>query len=233
MPLLVIEKLSKDLGAFSLSKVSFAISPGEIVGIVGPNGSGKTTLLNLIGGSLLPDSGSVYLDGRNILKLPQHRLVTAGLGRVFQNPRVVSTLTVEQNVALGLYWRDKVGLKRDYEIDEILHAYGLVKLRRERPSSLTFFELRRLELARLQATRSRVWLLDEPTSGFSESETIQFLDLISRQKDDAHALLMVEHDVNLVESLCETVVALEAGAIVFQGPTQDWLKGLHTKRERD
>lgn len=216
--LLRVEAVSKRLSpSFALHAISFEVKPAEAVGLLGPNGSGKTTLLDLLCGLSTPDSGAIRLDGEDLALLHPAVLISRGVVRIFQEPRCLENRNVYENVELGAYWRDKRGRRVMSEVWRVLDLLGLREKQEYLPKSLSFFELRKLELARAMLAHPRVCLIDELTSGFSEAERRSFLPYVGNLKAQGISLILVEHDLTLVERLCDSVVVLDAGEIAFAG----------------
>ncbi|MFJ9041382.1 ATP-binding cassette domain-containing protein [Streptomyces sp. NPDC102406] len=196
-----------------LRGVDITVPPGRIVAVVGPNGAGKSTLFHCLAGTLRPDAGRVRLGERDITALPAHARTRLGVARTFQEPAVFPSLTVAENIRVGA----EQGRVRDPDATRGLLA--LLGLRGEqRASALPTGTLRRVELARALAGRPHTVLLDEPAAGLDDAEAASLARLLRALAADGTALLVVEHDMDLVADLADTVHVLAAGAVVASGP---------------
>jgi branched-chain amino acid transport system ATP-binding protein len=202
--------------------VSLALEPGEIGGLIGPNGAGKTTLFNVITRLYKPDSGHVAFDGRNLLRVPAHRIVGLGIARTFQNVALFPTMTVVENVLVGAHslWRPRPFVNRRSEgyARETLDHLSLADVADRVAAGLPFGTLKRVEIARALAAQPRLLLLDEPAGGLNHEE-VSDLGVLIRQIRDEHDLtiLLVEHHMNLVMSICDRVHVLNFGRKIAEG----------------
>ena len=223
-PLLRLERLSKNFGALRVTnELSLDIVPGEVHAIIGPNGAGKTTLISQISGGLAPDSGRILFDGRDVTALSMARRARRGLARSFQITRLFHRLSVFENLRIGVLSRHGVrfGLFRpvsrmraiNEETAEVLSLVGLAARADHMAGDLTYSEQRALEIGMTLTTGADVILLDEPTAGMSREETAEAVDLIRHVTKDK-TLLMVEHDMSVVFSLCDRVSVLVYGSIL-------------------
>jgi branched-chain amino acid transport system ATP-binding protein len=212
-------------GLVAVNDVSFDVRPGELLGLIGPNGSGKTTMLNLISGALRPTAGSVSLEGRRISGLPAHRIAQMGVARTFQLVRMLPTLTAEQNVIAGAAF----GHMRSWgaEAGDLAHALlervGLGGRGQVPPSAMTYIDQKRLELARALASNPRVLLLDEWLAGLNPSELKIGIDLIDKLRAEGRTIIMVEHVMDAIRSLCDRCVVMSSGAKIAEGSAQEVL----------
>lgn len=227
MTMLQLNGVSKHFGALAATEdVSFAIEPGERVALVGPNGAGKTTLFNLICGELTPDNGEVRLDGRDVTHYSPERIAGAGLGRTFQRNSLFLESTVYENVRLAVQRRkgvryqmlrpvEKYPQLRE-ETEEVLGRVGLADRSETKAVELSYGEQRQLELGVTLATSPRVLLLDEPTAGMSAKETQDMVAMLKSMPENV-ALLIVEHDMDVVTALAHRIVVLNFGKVIADG----------------
>ena len=202
-------------GVQALAGVSLECPPGRVTGLIGPNGAGKTTLFNVVTGLQRPDRGRVLLGDRDLTRLSAQRRARAGLARSFQRLEVFGSLSVRENVLLAAELRR--GPSPGALADALLARVGLSALAGASAGSLPTGSARLLELARALATSPSVLLLDEPGSGLSEDETAALGDLLLSLAADGVAVLLVEHDVELVMRVCEHVYVMDMGALLSQG----------------
>jgi branched-chain amino acid transport system ATP-binding protein len=212
------------------------VREGEIVSVIGPNGAGKTTLFNLITGVFPPDGGEIVFDGKSLLGLDPHRIVELGIARTFQMLRLFLNMTVKENVMAAAYahthagiWRSILrtpGMRREEKeiealAEERLSFFGerLMGYRWNQPAySLSYANRRRLEIARATATKARLLLLDEPAAGMNPVETHEITELIGRLRTDGgYTILVIEHDMHVVEGISDRVVALDHGIKISEG----------------
>ena len=223
--------LSKSFGALRVAEgVDFELPHGARQALIGPNGAGKTTLINLITGALAPGAGQIRLHGTDITRLPQHARVRLGLARTFQNNQLFADLTVFDNVALALaersgasrhYWRP-VG-REDALLDEafaLLDTLGLAAHAMQPVRTLPYGHQRIVEIAIALAARPTVLLLDEPAAGVPAADTRAILDAIERLHDDI-AVLIVEHDMDLVFRFARRITVMVGGAILTEGTREE------------
>ena len=236
-PLLELKGVSKAFGGLRvLDDLDLTVSEGEIVSVIGPNGAGKTTLFNVITGVYPADAGEILLDERSIVGLDPHEITKRGLARTFQTLRLFLNMTVKENVMAAAYGHTRAGVLRtvlrtpgmrreEREIDglaeECLSFFGerLVGYRFDQPAySLSYANRRRLEIARATATKPRILLLDEPAAGMNPVETHEMTELIGRLRVEAgHTILVIEHDMHVVEGISDRVVALDHGVKIAEG----------------
>lgn len=208
--------ISVSYGDFSvLSGVGIRVLPGQVTALVGPNGAGKSTLFHCLAGTLRPRAGHVVLDGRDVTRRSAHARNRLGLARTFQQPAVFPSLTVAENVRVGA----EQGRVRDPAApDRVLRLLGLDGPLRDRPAEdLPTGTLRRVELGRALAGGPRVLLLDEPAAGLDPEETAALVRVLRALAADGMALLVVEHDLELVGELADSVYAMAAGRITASG----------------
>jgi len=219
-PLVLADEAAKDFGGVhALRGVSVTISQGELVGLVGPNGSGKTTLVNLISGALPPTSGTLTLDGKDLVGMPQHRIAHLGIARTYQIPRPFHSLTVRDNVAIAImFGRVPHGLEVAREAaDEFLSLVGLHHLSDQLPGQVNLHERQLLEMARAMATRPVVLLLDEALAGLNPVEVDNAVAVVRRIHDSGVAIVFVEHVLRVVNQLATRIVVLDQGEVLAEG----------------
>jgi branched-chain amino acid transport system ATP-binding protein len=215
MALLALYGVSKSYGALKVTDgISLAVNAGETLGILGPNGAGKTTLFNVVTGLLGPQRGSVRLDGEDVTRLAPYRRARRGLARTFQRLELFGLLTVGENVELAASVR---GRRSGRSADDALRLVGLSELADVRADELPTGKARLVELARALATGPQVLLLDEPASGQDDSETEGFREVLLAVADDGIAVVLVEHDVQLVMRTCARVHVLDFGRLLAAG----------------
>ena len=231
-PALVVERLSVAYGGNqAVSDVSLSAPTGRITGLIGPNGAGKTTTFNACSGLLRPTRGSVHLFGTDVTRKNPAARARLGLGRTFQVMQLVNAMTVESNVAFGAECR-LVGANplrqlfstpaRRRAVGEAtegaLERCGLTAIANRLVSTLSTGQRRLVELARVLAGGYRLLLLDEPSSGLDDSETVRFGDILrSAVAEEGIGILLVEHDMALVMRVCSQIYVLEFGDVIFDG----------------
>jgi branched-chain amino acid transport system ATP-binding protein len=233
-PLLRLRDVSVRFGGVAaLDGVGFDVRRGEICGLIGPNGAGKTTLFNCITRLCRLAQGTILIEGRRIEAVPARAVIGLGIARTFQNLGVYPQMTVLENVLLGAHHRVAHGIvgtllrPRRAEREEralrercraILGDLGLASVADELASSLPYGSLKRVEIARALAAEPRLLLLDEPAAGLTQAETAAFAALVARIRDAFDlTILLVEHHVGLVMSLCGRVVVLHVGRKLAEG----------------
>jgi len=219
---LEVRQIKKTFGDRTvLRDVSFALAPGEILGLIGPNGAGKTTLFNIISGWQQPDSGRVVFWGRETTAWPPARLSRAGLARTFQAPQIFPEMTARENVIMGAWLTGTPHPplpQAQEEADHWLSLVGLTDKRLTRSGDLPLPQQRLVELARALATRPRLLLLDEIAAGFSLSAIQRLAAGLAKLRDQGLTLLLTDHLFNLIEALADRLLALDHGEIFAQGP---------------
>jgi branched-chain amino acid transport system ATP-binding protein len=220
-------------GIVALDRVSFAIARGELLGLIGPNGAGKTTLFNCFSRLYTPSSGDIVFEGQSILALPPHRMAEIGIGRTFQNLALFGTMSVLDNVRVGAHalgssdflssalrlpWARREERRLADIALALIDFLDLGEFAMRRVSDLPFGVQKRVELARALAARPRLLLLDEPAGGLNHNEVEELGNLIRRIRDEHQTtIILVEHHMNLVMSICDKVVALDFGRKIADG----------------
>jgi branched-chain amino acid transport system ATP-binding protein len=231
--LLEAKSVSKRFGGIeALSEVSFSVARGQIFGLIGPNGAGKTTLFNLLTGLDSPDRGSFALEGRDLAGLRADQVAARGVGRTFQNIRLFANLSALENVMIGRHVRTRAGVLGAVLRDratraeesgierraaELLDYVGMRSRANEAAGGLPYGDQRRLEIARALATDPALLALDEPAAGMNASEAASLSKLLERIRGDGTTLLLIEHDMRLVMSVCDRVLVLDYGRRIAEG----------------
>jgi branched-chain amino acid transport system ATP-binding protein len=219
-PVLKVDGLTRRFGGLvAVNDMSFAVGAGEIVGLLGPNGSGKTTAINLISGALRPDAGSVVLDGTDIAGWPTFKIARLGVARTFQLVRVLDGMSCGDNVRAGLAFNHRARNDAAVSVDDLLARVGLAGRENRPAADLTYIDRKRLELARALALRPRLLLLDEWLAGLNPSELLIGIDLIRSLKEEGLSILMVEHVMEAIRSLCSRCVVMSGGRRIAEGAT--------------
>jgi len=215
-PILNVSKLVKRFGGFhALDGLSFHVTAGEILGLVGPNGSGKTTAINVISGLYAPDGGEVDFDGADIGAVASHRLVHRGINRTFQIPKPFLSLTVRQNIEVALaYGRASVPPP---SMAELLGEYRLTEVADRPAADLNSAQQKMLDLVRALATRPRLLLLDELAAGLNPAELDWIAERIKALAATGMAIIVVEHLMGFIEHITDRVIVLNAGKEIFEG----------------
>lgn len=219
--LLEVNDLSRRFGGLkAVEGLSLRVGKSEIVGLLGPNGSGKTTALNLISGALQPDRGSVKLDGQETAGAPNFKVARLGIARTYQLVRLFKTMSVLENVVAGMSFTHERRFGRQASAAglALLERVGLAARATQRAEDLTYIDQKRLELARCLASRPRVLLLDEWLAGLNPTELLQAIELVRSLKHEGVSILMVEHVLEAVRSLCDHCVVMNAGQRIAIGP---------------
>jgi branched-chain amino acid transport system ATP-binding protein len=205
-------------GVAALTDVSLRAEPGTVTGLIGPNGAGKTTLFNVITGLQRPDKGSVYLGGSEVTRTRTHRRARLGLARTFQRLELFSTLSATDNVRVGLEADRRAGAS---DAVGLLERVGIGEVASSPVSSLPTGSARLVELARALSTDPKVLLLDEPCSGLDERETDTLGRLLTSLAGEGRAVVLVEHDTDLVMRVCDRVHVLDFGEVIASGTPEE------------
>ena len=221
MALLEIDDVTRRFGGIvALARVSLHLDEGAIGGLIGPNGAGKTTLFNVITRLYKPDGGRIAFDGRNLLRVRAHRIVRLGITRTFQNVALFPSMTVLENVLVGAHskWRQLAERQTRADALEALDYLALGHVAERVAAGLPFGTLQRIEMARALVSRPRLLLLDEPAGGLNHEEVSELGALIRRVREDYDlTILLVEHHMNLVMSICDRVHVLNFGEKIAEG----------------
>ena len=238
MAMLEVKNLGISFGGLrAVNGFDIKIEKGELYGLIGPNGAGKTTVFNLLTGVYKPDTGSIVLDGTEITGKSTIEISKAGIARTFQNIRLFGELSVEENITVAMdtqmhytmpegifrlprFWKEeRVMHERAMELLSIFHMEDLANAK---ANSLPYGAQRRLEILRALATNPSLLLLDEPAAGMNPSETAELMENIRSIRDTFKiAVLLIEHDMNLVMNICEGIAVLNFGHVIAKGTPED------------
>ena len=234
VPVIKAEHLGITFGGLhAVSDFNMEMNEGELVGLIGPNGAGKTTVFNLLTGVYQPTEGSFYLRGKSMLGKKPHQMVEEGIARTFQNIRLFKDLTVLENVKVAFnqrmrysvlggilrlpgYWREEAEI--DARAREILSVFHMEDEVEQRAKNLPYGRQRKLEIARAIATGAKILLLDEPAAGMNPTETAELMEAITLIRTRfGVSILLIEHDMSLVMSICERLIVIDYGQIIAAG----------------
>jgi len=206
-------------GLVAVDSVSFDVKEHEVLGLIGPNGSGKTTIMNLISGALSVSSGTISMQSKRLSSLPAHQISRAGVARTFQLVRILPGLSIIENVIAGAAFGRHRNWGHDAvdQAEELLERVGLTAQINQSAASLTYIDQKRLELARALASEPRVLLLDEWLAGLNPTELQIGIDLVSELRKEGRTIILVEHVMDAIRSLCDSCVVMNSGAKIAQG----------------
>ncbi len=230
---LVFEKLRKQYGSnVAIDDVSARFEPGLIHGIIGPNGAGKSTLINMTAGSYTVTSGRILLDGNRINDLKKYQIANRGVARTYQNIRLFDQMSALDNLEVCYYgedvkfaWKEVLwppyarrrGAERRRQCLEKLKLFDLAGWSDEDAASLPYGRQRMLEIARALVRNPRVLLLDEPAAGLNHAETAELTKRLAALRSPDRVMIIVEHDMDLVMSLCDRIFVMHHGKLLFEG----------------
>jgi branched-chain amino acid transport system ATP-binding protein len=220
--LLDVRSLSRNFGGLlAISRISFSVYPGEIVGLIGPNGAGKTTLFALLSGFLPPSSGDIFFAGRSIAGMRPDKICHLGMARTFQVVRPFLEMTVSENIKVAAIFGKQEGrlaAVMDQEVRDILELTGLLPKADHQAGSLSLPERKRLEVARTLATAPKLLLLDEVLAGLNPREVEEALPLIrSLNRDRTITIVMIEHNLKAIMGICHRLLVINFGELIFNG----------------
>ena len=240
-PVLRAEHLGIVFGGLkAVSDFDISIGENELVGLIGPNGAGKTTIFNLLTGVYQPTEGVIYLNGKSMAHKKPHQMVKEGIARTFQNIRLFKELTVLDNVKVAFnqgmkysllkavfrtpsYWKEEAEIDR--KARELLAVFKMEDMADSLAENLPYGQQRKLEIARALATNPKILLLDEPAAGMNPTETAELMETISTiRKNFNITILLIEHDMSLVMSICERIIVIDYGQIIAKGTPQQIAK---------
>ena len=235
-PLLTLNKVTKRFGGLTaVQDVDLQIWPGEIISVIGPNGAGKTTVFNLITGIYRPTEGNIAISGRTILGLNPDQVLVRGIARTFQNIRLFNNMTVLENVLVGQHTQLKANVigslfhfpsvvREEEEARrraiELLSFFGptLVERQEEYVINLSYADRRRIEIARALAAKPKLLLLDEPTAGMNEAETLEAVKYVRRLRDELQlTILLIEHKLAVTMGMSDRIAVLDYGRKIAEG----------------
>ena len=236
--ILELKNITKNFGGVTaINNTSFSVQEKEIYGLIGPNGAGKTTLFNIITGNYKPTQGEVSLAGKKITNKKNYKIVRDGIARTFQNIRLFSSMSVEENILIGLdnsanytYLESIFRLPRYYSEEkkikekakDVMEFLDIIDYKDELATSLSYGVQRKVEIARALATSPKLLLLDEPAAGMNPNETHELAELLFKIRDYFNVtILLIEHDMKFVNHLCDRVMVLDYGKTIFEGHIKD------------
>jgi branched-chain amino acid transport system ATP-binding protein len=233
MTTLVLDNVARHFGGVpAVDGVTMTVPPGQITGLIGPNGAGKTTVVNLISGILHLSSGRVLLDGQDVSRTEAPELARSGVARTFQNIRLVPDASVLDNVLAGFHRHERTGLLANLlglpsaraetrqlkqQAMDLLGRFGMTALAEHRAGSLSYGHQRRIEMMRALATNPRLLLLDEPVAGMNDAEAESLAEIFRKVAASGVAVLLIEHNMRFVMSLCSRLYVLASGRLIAQG----------------
>ena len=238
LPVLDVRNLGIDFGGLTaVDSFNVTLGPTEICGLIGPNGAGKTTIFNLLTSVYQPTRGSILINGIDTKGMTTSKVTKLGIARTFQNIRLFGEMTALDNVKVGMHNQIKCSFfssvlrlpgyykaekKANEKAMELLRFMGLEDVADVKAGSLPYGVQRRLEIVRALATNPSIILLDEPAAGMNPSETTELMHQIRRIRDTFHiAIFLIEHDMNLVMNVCETIAVVNYGRIIAKGTPEE------------
>ena len=220
--MLEVDGLTKRFGGLVANDgITFSVARGEILGVIGPNGAGKSTLFELVTGFERPDAGDVRFEGRSIVGLRPDRVNRLGIARTFQKLKPFTHMTVEENVMVGVMQHSSAMRAARAEALRALAFVGLLDKRRVHAHGLCTGQRKRLVLARAMATRPRLLMLDEVTGGVDQRSIPELIALIERLRREGMTVVLIEHNMQVLMSLADRVVALHLGAKIAEGSPRE------------
>ncbi len=238
MPLLEVDKICIEFGGLkAVNNVSFSVDRGEIVGLIGPNGAGKTTVFNILTSVYQPTGGDLFLAGKSLINNETWQTVDLGMVRTFQNIRLYKGLSALDNIRIGFhnqgrysltasilrlpsYWKEEARYTR--EAFELLDLFGMADIAHIQARNLPYGQQRKLEICRALAAAPQILLLDEPAAGMNATETQELMDTIRLIRDEFElAVVLIEHDMNLVMGICERLIVLDYGQVIAAGKPEE------------
>ena len=225
-PILSVSGVTKRFGGLvAVDNMSFDVAHHEMIGVIGPNGSGKTTMMNMISGAFKPTEGRISMKGRRLSDMPAQHIARAGIGRTFQLVRLLPGMSVIENVMAGAVFGHARRWGRDAEdyAHDMLDRVGMDAKADAPISALTYIDQKRVELARVLAGEPEVLLLDEWLAGLNPTELETGIELIHDLRNEGRTVVLVEHVMDAIRSLCDRCVVMSSGAKIAEGPTEEVL----------
>lgn len=225
-PILRVREVSKSFsGLVAVDKLSFDLISGDVMGLIGPNGSGKTTVINLLSGAIKPTTGQILMHDQEIGNMPAHRIYTDGIARTFQIVRILPTMSLLENVAVGgvfghrRYWGQKLNARAGQVLERVGLDHGL-----DAPvTTLTYINQKRVELARALMSDPDILLLDEWLAGLNQTELATGISLIRDLSAEGRTIIVVEHVMDAIRSLCDRCVVMNGGKKIAEGTPENVL----------
>lgn len=223
-------------GLVAVNDFSMEIKPNTVHALIGPNGAGKTTCMNLISGVITPTEGEIYFKGTKLNGKPVYQIARLGIGRTFQNIKLFPTLTVLENVMVGMHAQTKIGLTRflvDFvgvakeekfmreKAEEMLNFVGMYNERNEMVKNLPYGRQKVLEVARTMVANPELILLDEPAAGLNPAERVYFLNLLDKIRELGKTLVLIEHNMDVVMSISDMITVLSFGSKIAEGTAKE------------
>lgn len=237
MPLLEFKNVTKRFGGLvAVNNLSFEVPERRIHALIGPNGSGKSTSINMINGSFAPTSGSIVFDGIDITNKPMYEIARLGMGRTFQNLKLFHSLTVEENLLVGLYQQSKINILRfivDFggvnreeramreKAHEMMRFIGIEQYAGTVVNNLPYGRQKMTELARAMMLNPKFVLLDEPAAGLNPSERAEFIALIQKIYESGVTILMIEHNMDVIMTISESITVINFGSKIAEGTPRE------------
>jgi ABC-type branched-subunit amino acid transport system ATPase component len=235
--LLEARGLVQDFGGLrAVDGVSFSVAPGTITGIIGPNGAGKSTVLSMLAGEIRPSRGTIRFDGRNLVGMPAHKVARAGIVRTFQLASVFSHLTVFENLLIGSYephaeslwasiagrrvWRERERVRID-KAHQIIEQFDMASIKDMYAGELSGGQKRLVEIMRTLMASARLLLLDEPMAGVHRTMGARIEEILVQLRSQGMTVLIIEHELEVVERLCDPVIVMAQGRVLHQGTMEE------------
>ncbi len=235
--LLEVQDLSCDFGGVrAVNRVDFQVRQGEILALIGPNGAGKSTVLNMVSGVIPPSEGEIRFDDQPMSRVPGYEYAKRGITRTFQNLQTFDDMTVLENVMVGMHTKTKASLfscgmslgsaRREEQIMQEragawLEKVGLASLSASQAGSLPYGKLRLMEIARAMVAEPRLLLLDEPAAGLNHTETAEMSRMFQEIRENGTAILLVEHDMDMIMTIADRIVVLDQGSKIAEGTPRE------------
>ena len=228
-PILRVDKLCKSFGGVVTAKdVTFSVYPGEIKGLIGPNGAGKTTMMNMISGIYTSDSGDIYIDEKRVNDMPDYQRVRMGLGRTFQTPRFLQRSSIRDNLLIGADLGNKINYLQGFlgkkstnfneDLQEMMDLLHFSFDWDDQINSLPFGQRKLLEIVRSLLSNPRVMLVDEPAAGLNNKEIEYLMDILRMAAKKRNVgILLIEHSMDMIMDICESIVVLSFGVVIAEG----------------